>query len=560
LALFIIGSVHGQTTKRDVFMGEIRDIINNIPEGKAGSYISPSEADIQQWNSVFRLFHGRAVDSCRTILTDYNYELIQIVDSYTGDVYDVIREREPIERGWGTFIYNQSFKKKVNVHVTHPVEDWSTSVIGAELFRRVRGQWLFIAGSRKTVSDIGKLQSTIFQQFHEILIDPTTITLSLHGYNSVTYGDPIASADIIIGNGRTSDNQWGISQLSLSIRDSITAAGYPCALAMYDSGCARLAGGNNIQGIRSNDKVGFGRWLNIEISERVRGVPFKYSRVISVLDRNLQILANKSSKQLNKAFALVSPRVVKIDSFRKMMFPPAQSDSYRVISFNASANGNDSMTVRFGSWLNFGDARTVTRVTALDTSSETLAEEIHRFHRAGSGMKSTRLIQRPATPVQSPERIAGTMISDSASGEDDPSAKEPLQVHKIPLQPVLLSTVSNEYTSASTPFKWEGAVNNLFIPGMRTMQARADRSVMNDLRGIPSFLIPLISSSYDGDNRKFVGVHMTSILVNEIARLVNEHDLNVDDVELYAEESETGDYYLRIFPSMPSDMDIVQNP
>jgi UDP-N-acetyl-D-mannosaminuronate dehydrogenase len=52
---------------------------------------------------------------------------------------------------------------------------------------------------------------------------------------------------------------------------------------------------------------------------------------------------------------------------------------------------------------------------------------------------------------------------------------------------------------------------------------------------------------------------MTSLLVNEIARLVNEHNVDVEDVRLAAEESGNGNYFLRIFPAPQPGSAIVQN-
>ena len=50
---------------------------------------------------------------------------------------------------------------------------------------------------------------------------------------------------------------------------------------------------------------------------------------------------------------------------------------------------------------------------------------------------------------------------------------------------------------------------------------------------------------------KFVGIQMTQVLVTEIARLVNENKASDKDIGLLAEQSEKGDYYLRLFADDP---------
>ena len=63
-------------------------------------------------------------------------------------------------------------------------------------------------------------KNTVFQRWHELLTDLTHITLSLHGFQARSYHLPIKTTDLIVSNGKTSDEQWGISQVSLAFRDS----------------------------------------------------------------------------------------------------------------------------------------------------------------------------------------------------------------------------------------------------------------------------------------------------------------------------------------------------
>lgn len=534
-----------------------------MPGPASGGYAVPTDAELRDWGLILGQFQARSLDSCRALLAKYGYELTSIHDGLTGSTYDVIRERPPVRRGWGTYVYNRNFKKRLYIHVNHPVDDGNAAIVGAELFRRLGAQWMLVAGTTKNavpdnVADVAKSRRSVFQRWHELLADLTHVTLSLHGYHSPQFDEPIASSDVVISNGRTSDDQWGVSQISLSFRDSLSLSGFRCSLAMYDSGCARLAGGGSPQGLFSNDSTGFGHWINLELSERVRFAPAQYLKFIAATDRALALTGKKVSQQVNRDFGLVSPRVVRIDSLGRMRFPPTHADSYKIVSFQASQDQKDSAHVVFGGWLNFGDGLAATRLI-VDSVSGDFARAF-RSARRKSATQVSRLVEGAGSAFPPESRLANAVFADS-DAEDDAPVREPIQVHRIPLQAVLVSTMMNEtYAPASTSFKWEGSVSDRFIPGLRSFQmASGHAQSEQELRGIPSFLIPLIRSSYDADAKRFVGVQMTSILVNEIARLVNEHNVDVDGVRLCAEQSDNGDYFLRIFPVAQAGSAIVQN-
>src|ERR1051326_5736196 len=539
----------------DVSSGLVKELLQQVQGYRSATYSVPTDEDLQAWSRIVNLFRSRSRDTCRALLAKYHYVLNDVRDPSTGNVWEVIKEESPVRRGWGTFIRNPGHTKRLNLEVNHPVDDERTLAMSFEMFRRLNAEWLLIAGTgrvaggRHSLSDVGRLQRSVFEQVHEMIGEITHISLSIHAFSENSYPAPIRNTGIILSNGKTSDEQWGISQISLTFRDTMRAAGYGCALAMYDSGYSKLAAGWNSQGVFSNDSLGFGHWLYVGLSKSIRERPSGYPALIDVMEHALELTGKKISQQVNRAFGLVSPRVVRVDSLHGIFFPPANGESYRIISFNSAGTKKDTIDVRMGNWVDLlGSRKSVTSVTKLDTG------EAAQFRSAGyqrSRLSVSRIIEEPSEPYHSIVQLAGDDPQASAqSSEDTGGGREPLQVHRIPLHAVNASAYANQSWSPHTTFHWEGVMPHRAIPNVLTFQISSNRSTPEDGReSYPSFLIPIINSSYRTGKSGFIGVQMTTVLVNEIARLVSQYPVSQNDVGLLAEQSESGDYFLRIFPA-----------
>jgi hypothetical protein len=541
------------TPKSDNFLSLIRDVVNHIPPSRFVSP-APSENELREWNTILQQYRRNSIDSCKTLMAKYNYSFLKVTDNVTKNSYDVFKENYPIQRGWGTFVFNRNHTKRLYIHVNHPIEDDNAPTIGAELFRQLNAEWLLIAGTRKSVvpkqiGDLVRLKRTVFHRWHESLTDLTHLTLSLHGYPAGSYPSPIDTTDIIVSNGRTTDEQWGISQISLAFRDSMRAHGMKCSLAMYDSGFSRLSGSLNPQGIFSNDSVGFGHWLYVELSNRVRYSQSNTTKFVTAANHALDLTGKKISQQVNRAFGLVSPRIVRLDSLHRIFFPPTASESYRIVSFNTRTMRQDTIDLRMGNWLELGGSgRTVASVTVIDTSSGTLDRSLSHTKRNPYRNSVAKIINSDGGSLSSTVRLIREDRGDSTfADEDREKVFEPIQVHRIPLQAVVLSQSTDQLPDIGTAFRWDGVISGKLTTTIPTFEFGAHPSE-NEMSSLPRFLIPIINSSYRSGKSKFVGVQMTTVLVKEIARLVTEHQAADKDVGLLAEQSERGDYYLRIFP------------
>ncbi len=557
LSLFVLISFtggNGQVTRHqspgdDLFSELMRLTVQHVPSAEFTPAIATDD-ELREWGRILTLFRRGARDSCRAILQKYNYRLTEMHDPTTGETYDFFKENHPVQRGWGTFVYNRNHKKRLYIQVTHPVDDSNTPAIGGELLRRLNGEWLFIAGTSKS-SQNRSLKSTlrarwtVFHRWHEMLTDLTHLTISLHGFNAVRGRTP----DIIVSNGRTSDEQWGISQISMAFRDSMRAAGFNCMLAMYDSGYAKLAGRSSQEGIFSNDSVGFGHWLNLELSSAVRGNGSLQKKLLVAADRALELTGSKVSRQMNRAFGLVSPRVVRIDSTHRILFPPPGAETYRIVSFNASEKRKDTIDIRMGNWLGaMRGQKSITTVTRLDSVNDIFSRSSQRRELRGD---HSRIFGESDLPMSAMVQFNADPSDSALLGDADPAATEPLQIHRIPLTRAPVPAHSGPVTHRSTPFSWNGLVSQ-FGAATPFFQRSGTESELNNSGLSARFLIPIINNTFRGDERQFIGIEMTDVLVGEIARLVSEHEMTAKDIGLLAERSEGGDYYLRIFPGNSS--------
>jgi hypothetical protein len=550
----------GRDTRNEALNASIGKIVRTIPAPRSAQYVIPSDEDLREWSHILRLFRNHSLDSCHLLLDHYNYSLSTVREPSGGAVYDIIAEREPVRRGWGTYIFNRQHSKRLVIQLNHPLDDPDVVPIGTQLFQRLGAEWLMIGGTSrytlpgKITADMGRVRKSVFERWHEILTDLTHVTISLHSFNENRYEAPISLTDVVLSNGRTSDEQWGISQISMGLRDTLRAAGIMSGLAMYDSGYARLSGGWNTQGTFTNDSVGFGHWIYIELAGSLRSKPAEWTKFISAADRAFEITGRKIAQQANRAFGLVSPRVVKVDSLHGLFFPSPGADVYRIISFNAGGKRDDTTDVRLGNWLRFmNGGKTIASVTRLDSNEEAADRDLRKMGRRPR--KLTRLIDDPISILPAKMNLpAGTSADSAAQDDSDPAVSEPLQVHRIPLQPLLVSSYSSKSGVNDVKFEWKGTIAKGFRPGIPIFEMSGYEQGNERLPDVPSFLIPIINNSYESDDGKFIGIHMTKILVSEIARLVNQYQVRKKDVGLIAERSLQGDYYLRIFPANSDDL------
>ncbi len=546
LALSLHASMHDKPQPQRDFFAEYIEALQNQLTLQDGSTIAPGDGELRDWEVVLRLVRKDSLEPAARILARYHYTMTTMGDVQTGAAYLVIRENQPMSRNWGTFVFNRHAKKRLFIDVENPVKEANTLQIGADLFRHLGAEWLCIAGgaTEKWGENPFRPTRTVYSRWHEMLVDLTHMTVSVQGYPS----NAAPKDEIVLSNGRTTDEQWGISQISLSVRDSLRQSGFACSLAMYDSGYAALSGARNHSGIFSNDSVGFGHWLSLELSSSLRFNPTRVRRLIAIADRALELTGRKVSQQVNRAFGLVSPRVVRVDSLHRIMFPPSGGESYRILSFNGAESRPDTLNVHMGSWMELGGRnRSYSSIAPYDTGSSLLRPGSRSAVRRGA---RTAIVQRAGQELTSLSKFTtpdeGNDVHD---GNEDATSAEPVTVHRIPIDKVPIAEYSPQAGHGVSPFSLGGILPADYRVGTAVFEMNPPPAEAAEEESASVFLVPLINCTSLAGDEEYIGVRMNSVLVGEIARLVATSRNPGRDVGLIAEEGSDGSYFLRILPA-----------
>lgn len=256
------------------------DVLRDAMPGEgSGGYTPPQPAEVTTFLlAVDEALTGQAT-TADSLLAAFGYDVVYAVDGTLGDSLLFVIERTPVERGWGTYVWNTAAAvTPATVHVDHPLYDLDTPQLAAMLYVDCRCRGLYIAGTHRyadpnDISDMARSTSSVFQAMHEHLAVLDSVAVSVHGFAAGNHAPPTSESDAVLSNGATSAGVLGWSPAALALRDTLRGRGYTVGLVAYDPAYTDLTGSPNPQGRYSNDTFGYGRWVHIELSRPVRETP-----------------------------------------------------------------------------------------------------------------------------------------------------------------------------------------------------------------------------------------------------------------------------------------------
>ena len=265
-------------------------IKSKMPGRESEGYKHPTEQERLAFLAAVDLALAGDIGGADAAVDLYGYDCYTFTEAVTGDPLVIFRERAPVNRGWGTYVYNRNAQRPVDVHINHPIFDSNTHVQGASLFRDLRGRWMLMAGTHRyanadTSSDMAHNPESLFQKLHEKVIGTGRMALSVHGFNQASHVEPIASSALVLSNGKTTLGATQGTEFAIDLRDRLDRASWKTGLYAYDASYDKLAASRNPQGRYSNDIHGHGRWVHVENDYTVRSDSAKWKQVNAVIVR-----------------------------------------------------------------------------------------------------------------------------------------------------------------------------------------------------------------------------------------------------------------------------------
>lgn len=251
----------------------VRGIEQVMPLRDSRRYVLPDEAARVAFRAAVSATAQQQVARADSLVRPYGYTARRIVDRRRRVPLVVLQEQLPITRGWGTFLFDPSgVSAGVDVHANHPISDEETPAVAAGIFSRGGLRWFLMAGAHRYTlpgdsSDMARQPASIFQIIHEAIAPTGRRAISVHGFSRTNHTAPIDTSDIVLSEGTSAPDA---SAGALALRASLRGIPLRTGLFGVDSNFGMLGAGSNPQGQWSNQTLGRGRWVHIEIAREIR--------------------------------------------------------------------------------------------------------------------------------------------------------------------------------------------------------------------------------------------------------------------------------------------------
>ena len=259
---------------------ELRQYVDHFP--RSGGYRPPTRSERTAVAEAVTgsLRAGRSIAAPQHLLRRIDYRLTrhQLADSGR----EVAEIAEPTEhmvgtgRGWGRVYMDLSTPVRWCVQIPHPRSDLHTELIGAELFARMPGGVLVLAGAPRDAAagrtaDMAHRSRTVFNAVCDALVTRHIPALQVHGFaDSSSPGH-----DVVLSTGPAER-----TATARAAADRIEARGFAVCRA-WSGDCGGLEGRTNVQaGTAADLDVDF---LHVENSYSLRSDPAARSRLVTAL-------------------------------------------------------------------------------------------------------------------------------------------------------------------------------------------------------------------------------------------------------------------------------------
>ncbi|MEP6894471.1 MAG: hypothetical protein ABI986_02570 [Chloroflexota bacterium] len=250
----------------------ITDLEQSMPRSETEGFVIPSQSDQDIFKKAVSAIKGGTPDLLLSKLSEYNYEIIKLSDPMDSNAESyILREKTPITKGWGMYIFRVQPLQNIIVEAPHPLADKNTAEVSLDLYRTLHASVLLIAGAHRNANKDGSADSahaseTIFQAIHQTLFQIQGISsgqevfIQVHGF--AADGHP-HYPQVVIGHNWQDDPEKDklLNKIAAALRENHIKVGVCNGKNFTD-----LCGTENIQAAVTQGGI----FIHIELNEAIR--------------------------------------------------------------------------------------------------------------------------------------------------------------------------------------------------------------------------------------------------------------------------------------------------
>lgn len=243
-----------------------------MPRANSEGYVGPTNQEQADFAELVSMLGTHDLAGAGQLATENYYTLTYYIDRGDDNAMNyLLREKKPIQKGWGLYAFRADSKSNIIIEAPHPLNDKRTPSVALDIYRALDARALLIAGAHRNANrdgsaDVSHAPESIFQAVHEALSQEmqvpleNVVILQIHGFHTAKHaGYPQA----VFGFGEmihSTEVAWAKKMKSAFAKQGISI-GLCVGEAWRD-----LCGRTNIQAYTSNGAV----FIHIELDEDIR--------------------------------------------------------------------------------------------------------------------------------------------------------------------------------------------------------------------------------------------------------------------------------------------------
>jgi len=165
-----------------------------MPLANSEGYVSPTNEEQAAFAGLVSTLETRDLIRSARLATENHYTLVNYIDR--GDdnaVSYLLREEQPIRRGWGLYAFRVDSASHIIIQAPHPLYDDRTPSVALNIYRALDAHALLVAGAHRNANrdgsaDVAHEENSIFHSIQTALFKEiqagagNPVVLQIHGF------------------------------------------------------------------------------------------------------------------------------------------------------------------------------------------------------------------------------------------------------------------------------------------------------------------------------------------------------------------------------------------